>query len=29
MKKAEFLGYLKEYGILEEFKYDSKTKKNK
>ena len=29
MKKAEFLTYLKEYGILEEFNYDSKTKKSR
>tara|TARA_Y100000004_G_C8937310_1_gene422639 strand:- start:903 stop:1304 length:402 start_codon:yes stop_codon:yes gene_type:complete len=29
MKKAEFINYIKEYGILEEMKYDSKSKKSK
>ena len=28
MKKAEFINYIKEYGILEEMKYDSKSKKS-
>ena len=28
MKKADFLQYIKDYGLIEEFKYDSKTKKN-
>ena len=29
MKKAEFINYIKEYGILEEFNYDRRAKKNK
>ena len=29
MKKAEFINYIKEYGLLEEFNYDSRTKKDK
>ena len=29
MKKAEFINYIKEYGILEEFNYDRKSKKSK
>ena len=28
MKKADFLQYIKDYGLIEEFKYDSRTKKN-
>mgnify|MGYP003154796047 CR=1 FL=1 len=29
MKKADFIQYIKEYDLLEEFQYDSRTKKNK
>ena len=29
MKKAEFINYIKEYGLLEEYNYDRRTKKNK
>ena len=29
MKKAEFIKYIKEYEILEEFNYDRRTKKSK
>ncbi len=28
MKKADFLQYIKEYGLIEEFKYDRRTKEN-
>ena len=28
MKKADFLQYIKEYGLIEEFKYDRRTKKS-
>lgn len=28
MKKADFINYIKEYGLIEEFNYDSRTKKN-
>ena len=27
-KKADFIQYIKEYGLVEEFNYDSRTKKN-
>ena len=29
MKKADFINYIKEYGLIEEFNYDSKSKKSK
>ena len=29
MKKADFIQYIKEYNLLEEYQYDSRTKKNK
>jgi hypothetical protein len=29
MKKADFIHYIREYGLIEEFKYDNRTKKNK
>ena len=28
MKKTDFINYLREYDLMEEFKYDSRTKKN-
>jgi hypothetical protein len=29
MKKADFIHYIKEYDLIEEFNYDRRTKKNK
>ncbi len=29
MKKADFINYIKQYGIMEEFNYDRRTKKDK
>ena len=29
MKKADFIHYIKEYGLTEKFKYDSKTRKSR
>ena len=29
MKKADFIHYIKEYGLTEEFRYDSKTRKSR
>ena len=28
MKKADFVSYIKEYGLIEDFNYDRRTKKN-